>query len=151
MGQRRGLIDSNVLIATSSFGHQHHAASYEMLQRAAPQDFATSVHCVTEFYNAATRGLASGGSAMMPERALDALGSHRANFEILALSQTEHLDAIRRFAELGGAGPRVYDYLIGQVAVVHAISLVVTWNVRHFAPLFPSLRVATPQTILEES
>lgn len=149
MGRRRGLIDSNVLIAASTLTHEHHDASSTLLIGGDAGDFATSSHCLAEFYNAATRPLAQGGSAMKPERALDALAAHRDNLEVLQLSQPEQWIALEHFARIGGTGARLYDFLIGEIAAIHRIPVIITWNVRHFIPLFPQLRVVTPTEYLE--
>lgn len=145
MGLRRGLIDSNVLVAASTSGHQHHEGSSKLLlEGGKPGEYATAGHCLAEFYSTVTRPVGRGGSAMAPGRAYDALMAYRMNIEVLVLSLDEQLNAIRRFATRGGTGPLIYDLLIGEVATVFGISTIVTWNVRHFAPLFPALRVCTP-------
>ena len=71
--------------------------------------------------------------------------------EVLTLSITGHRTALTRFAALGGIGPRIYDFLIGEVALVHGLNIVITWNVRHFVPLFPSLTIVTPAQYLEQA
>ncbi len=149
MGRRRGLIDSNVLVAASILTHQHHEASSTLLVGGDTGDFVTSNHCLSEFYSAATRPLAQSGSAMTPQRALDALAAHRDNLEVLQLSQSEQWVALAHFSRIGGTGARLYDFLIGEIAAIHRIPIIVTWNVRHFIPLFPQLRVVTPSEYLE--
>lgn len=151
MGRRRGLIDSNVLVASAGLGHQHHRASARLINDSQPLSFATARHCLTEFYNGATRGSVAGSEPLTPSAALGALGALEATLEVLDISADQHGEAIRRFAELGGRGARVYDYLIGHAALVHTIPLIVTWNVKHFTLLFPTLRVATPAMVLKES
>ena len=64
--------------------------------------------------------------------------------EVLALTNSETLTAIREYAYSGGIGPRLYDFLSGKVAVVHNVSVIITWNVKHMTPLFPALDVVTP-------
>ncbi len=49
-----------------------------------------------------------------------------------------------RFARTCGIGARLYDLLIGETAIMHGISTIVTWNVSHMRGLFPTLNVATP-------
>jgi len=48
----------------------------------------------------------------------------------------------------GGVGPRLYDRLIGEVALAHGIETIVTWNVGHMRTLFPALVVAAPNEAL---
>lgn len=125
--------------------------SATLIDRAKPETYATSRHCLTEFYNASTRRFAVDAEPLTPDAARGAIDVYVDILEVLETSAHQQIEAIRRFAELGGVGARVYDYLIGQVAVVHTIPLIVTWNVKHFTLLFPMLRIATPQTILEEA
>lgn len=66
-----------------------------------------------------------------------------------ALTADETMSAIGEFAKLGGRGARLYDYLIGHIGILERVDALVTWNVGHFAPLFPSLRIATPEQLLE--
>ncbi len=55
------------------------------------------------------------------------------------------LDEIRGSRQRsGGIGPRLYDRLIGEAAVAHAIPRILTWNVGHMRGLFPNLVVTTP-------
>lgn len=63
---------------------------------------------------------------------------------LIGLTPGQMLDAIRRYAASGGVGPRLYDLLIGQAAVHHAIPTIVTWNVGHMQSLFPGLKVVDP-------
>lgn len=151
MGRRLGLIDTNVLLAAAARGHEHHRPSIALLNRGEPGDFATSVHCLSEFYSIATRRIVQGADPMPPAVARGVLAAYRDNLELLSLDPDQHIDALSRFAAAKGAGPLVYDFIIGQVAVVHGIPAVITWNVRHFAALFPALRVVTPADFIEES
>jgi predicted nucleic acid-binding protein len=144
-----GLIDANVLIAATVWTHVHHSDSISALRHMAELDFATAAHCLSECYSNLTRTIASGGAALAPREAIEALDRIDLAFDVLALTAIDHRNALRSFADLGGAGPRVYDYLIGYVALVHQIPLIVTWNTRHFIPLFPQLRVQTPAEYLE--
>ena len=57
--------------------------------------------------------------------------------------QTFH--AIRRYAQGGGIGARLYDRLIGEAAAAHAIPQIVTWNGGHMRSLFPKLTITTPK------
>lgn len=149
MGQRRGLIDSNVLIAAATQDHIHNDESARLLQGAADGEFATSVHCLSEFYNGTTRPRASGGGSLSPRQALEALAAMEGALEVFALTIAEHRTALSRFASLGGTGPRIYDFLIGEVATINAIGVIVTWNTKHFLPMFPQLRVVTPTVFME--
>ena len=144
-----GLIDSNVLIAAADGDHVHHAASLAFVEWAADRRYATASHCLTECYSVLTRGRQSGGSAFTPGEALAALDKMSDAFAILSLTIADHEIALRLFAQLGGTGPRVYDWLIGYVAQVNFIPTLVTRNIRHFSPLFPTLHITLPEEIME--
>lgn len=151
MGPWRGLIDANVLVASAVQAHLHHEHSASLIGGAPARSFAAPRHCFAEFYSISTRVAVAGVEPLSPAAALRAMENLLSMIDAIDIGRGEQLDAIRRFSAHGGIGARVYDYLIGHVAVVNAIPLVVTWNVRHFEPLFPSLRIATPATLLEES
>jgi predicted nucleic acid-binding protein len=139
------LLDSNVIIAALVEDHPHHPASFSLLGTAHEARFAVAAHTHTEAYSHLTRRSA-GGFGQSPREAVNALASIRAKTVLLGLTPPQTLEGIRRFSALGGIGPRLYDALIGEVALLHAIPAIVTWNTRHLAPLFPRLRVVTPAT-----
>lgn len=151
MGSWRGLIDANVLVAAAVAAHQHHKSSASLISGVPARSYATPRHCLAEFYSISTRGSVPGGEPLPPSGAVEAIEAYVSHIDTLDISPSDQFRAIRHFAERGGIGARVYDCLIGQVAIVNEIPLIVTWNVRHFEPLFPTLRVATPAAILEES
>lgn len=62
----------------------------------------------------------------------------------VGLSPARSSDTVRSFAENGAVGARLYDRLIGQVAIQYAILRIVSWNVRHMRDLFPDLDVCDP-------
>lgn len=63
---------------------------------------------------------------------------------LVGLTAAQTFDAVRLYAQSGGVGARLYDRLIGQVAVVHGITTIVTWNTAHMRGLFPELIVGSP-------
>jgi hypothetical protein len=67
---------------------------------------------------------------------------------LIGLTAPQTFDAIRSFAQRGGIGARLYDRLIGEAAVTHAIPQILTWNVGHMRGLFPKLTVATPKDFI---
>ncbi len=149
-GKRRGLIDSNVLVAVSSIEHLHHERSVGFFSSIENADLVVAVHSLSEFYNAATRREPR-GVGLTPLIAKAILDKFVLNFEILGLTDREHIEAIRTFSNSGGRGPLVYDFLIGQVALIHNIPMIITWNVKHMAPLFPTLKVLAPTQFIKES
>ena len=75
--------------------------------------------------------------------------SYRAGAAVDTLTADEHVTAIARFAQLGGTAVRLYDNLIGHVALTHAVDVIVTLDGRDLVPLFPHLRIVTPMAVLE--
>jgi predicted nucleic acid-binding protein len=140
------LLDSNVVIACVAEAHEHHVSSLAVVTELEPGSFAIAAHSLAEAYATLTR--AGAPFRFTAEEAGSALESLRAVASLVGLTPSQTFDTIRRYAANGGVGSRLYDALIGQVAVVHRIPVIVTWNVRHMSPLFPRLIVATPQRFL---
>ncbi len=64
---------------------------------------------------------------------------------LIGLTASQTFDSIRIYAQGGGIGARLYDLLIGEAAIAHAIPRIVTWNVGHMRGLFPDLTIMTPR------
>lgn len=133
-----GLLDSNVLIAALNPEHVHHAESEALARR--DGRYAIAAHSLAETYCSLTRF----PYHRPPEEAWAAVAALRARTELRSLTADQQYDAIRQFAGRGLAGPLLCDALIGEVARVHRIRAIITWNTRHMAGLFPDLRVLTP-------
>ncbi len=138
------LIDSNVLIATVAQSHEHHVASLALLNGLAPLTLAVAAHSYAEAYNTLTRLGPLAPVQAQPGVAWSALQSLRAATVLIGLTPAQTFDAIGRYAAAGGVGPRLYDRLIGEVAVAHGLTIIVTWNTSHMSGLFPGLRVVDP-------
>ena len=136
------LFDSNVLIAYFDKSHQHNEPSRAVIAALDYGDILVSAHSMSEVFNKLTRGGTT--NPLAPDVIALVVGDFAARVIVRALTADQTLLAITEFARLGGRGPRVYDYLIGKVAVHHDASTIVTWNVRDMAPLFPTLTVITP-------
>ncbi|MHB8530084.1 MAG: type II toxin-antitoxin system VapC family toxin [Caulobacteraceae bacterium] len=139
------LVDSNVVIAIVAEAHQHHLPSLALLTAAVRPDLAVAAHSYAEAYSTLTRRGERGPFAFEPEEAWAALESLRAVTALIGLTAAQTFDGVRRFAEAGGVGARLYDRLIGEVAITHDIPAIITWNVGHMRGLFPELVVATPE------
>ena len=139
------LIDSNVLIAILAGAHEHHGPSLGLLIDCHGAQFAITAHSYAEAYNTLTRRGDRAPFQFTPEEAWAALESVRAVTSLVGLTPPQTFDAIRRYAQAGGIGARLYDRLIGEAAITHAIPLIVTWNVAHMRGLFPDLAIATPE------
>ncbi len=123
--------------------HEHHEWSSTILQQTPAADILLSAHALSEAFNRLTRGGASG--IFPPDRTATALRDLSGMASVRALDAAETLAAISQFAAMGGTGARLYDYLIGYVAVVERVERIITWNIRHMRPLFANLDVLTPK------
>ncbi len=142
------LIDSNVLIAIVVEAHEHHGPSVGLLIDGHDAQFAVAAHSYAEAYNTLTRRGERALFQFTPQEAWAALESVRAATSLIGLTAPQTFDAIRGYAQGGGIGARLYDRLIGEAAVTHAIPQIVTWNVGHMRSLFPRLTVTTPEDFI---
>lgn len=150
MSKPRALLDSNVIIASVAEAHEHHEPSIKLFGMAAAQSFAVAAHSYSEAYSILTRKAQSSPFRWSSADAIAALESVAARCVLVGLTHAQTFDAIREFASDGGIGPRLYDKLIGQTAVVNALPAIVTWNVSHMNGLFPSLDVFDPISFAKE-
>jgi predicted nucleic acid-binding protein len=141
------LIDSNVLVAALDQDHVHFAPSALLIERVR-HSAVIATHSLAEAYNHLTRERPIGPVAS-PALVTTAVRTLAAASICRALNHDETVTAIDSFAKQGGRGARLYDYLIGQVAILEQVDALATWNVRHFTALFPTLRVLTPADYLE--
>jgi predicted nucleic acid-binding protein len=144
MARIDALLDSNVLIAMLVEDHTHHAPSLRLLDLDEPPRFTVAAHSWAETYNALTRRGGPMPFGFTSAEAWAAIADVRAMTELAGLTPMQTIDAIRGYAGEGGIGPRLYDRLIGEVAVAHGCGIIVTWNIAHMRGLFPNLRVETP-------
>jgi predicted nucleic acid-binding protein len=138
------LLDSNVVVATVAEQHEHHRASLDLFIGNRSADFAVSAHSYAEAYSTLTRRGDRAPFRLAPEEAWAALESVRGATTLVGATPAQTFDAIRRYAQAGGVGARLYDLIIGESAVIHGIPVIITWNTGHMRGLFPALTVATP-------
>lgn len=143
------LLDSNVLVAMLVEAHEHHQASLALVLGDPRSSFAVCAHSYAEVYSTLTRRGEHAPFRFTAEEAWAALESVRAITVLVGLTPAQTFDAIRNYAQTGGVGARLYDRLIGEAAVAHAIKTIVTWNTAHMRGLFPALTVQTPEGFLE--
>jgi hypothetical protein len=113
--------------------------------------FAVAAHSFAEAYNTLTREGADAPFKFPPDEALAVLEDLRSHIDLLGPTPSQTFDSVRRYAQAGGIGPRLYDKLIGDVAVLHGIECIVTWNLKHMRGLFTSLIVQTPADFMASS
>lgn len=144
MAKPLALLDSNVIIASVAEAHEHHAGSIALFKDFPGQSFAVAAHSYSEAYAILTRKTPSSPFRWSAADAIAALESIAARCALVGLTHAQTFDAIREFANEGGIGPRLYDKLIGQAAVLNGIAAIVTWNLGHMGSLFGSLDVVDP-------
>ncbi len=142
------LIDSNVVVAAVADTHEHHVASLAVLNASDDGALAVADHSYAEAYVVLTRRGVRAAFEFTAQEAWAALESMRAVTTLVGLTANQTFDSLRDYARIGGVSVRLYDKLIGETAVVHAIPTIVTWNARHMQSLFPRLKVATPPAFM---
>ncbi len=138
------LIDSNVVVAAVAPTHEHHLPSLAVINSVETGALAVAERSFAEAYAVLTRRGDRPPFGFSSSDAWTALESVRAVTVLVGLTANQTIDAVRDYARTGGIGLRLYDKLIGEAAVIHAIPTILTWNVGHMGSLFPGLRVTTP-------
>ena len=144
MAGLEALLDSNVIIAMVAGEHEHHAASAALLPAGKSRQFAVAAHSYAEAFATLTRRSASAVFRWSAQDAWETLESVAAATTLVGLSPAQAFDTVRSYAQDGNIGARLYDRLIGQVAIQYAIPRLITWNVGHMRDLFPGLEVCDP-------
>jgi predicted nucleic acid-binding protein len=142
------LVDSNVLVAAVAAEHEHHAPSLRFASLMQRVRFAVAAHSFAEAYNTLTREGSAGPFRFPPNEALAVLEDLRHHIDLLGPTPSQTFDGVRQYAQSGGIGPRLYDKLIGDVAVLHGIDSIVTWNLKHMRGLFVALNVQSPDDFM---
>jgi predicted nucleic acid-binding protein len=145
------LLDSNVVIAMLAEDHEHHAASLALLVGEDRGAFAVAAHSYAEAYSTLTRRGEHAPFRFTAAEAWAALESVRAVTSLVGLTAAQTFDAVRQYADSGGIGARLYDRLIGEVAVAHGIGRIVTWNTGHMRSLFPTVEIITPAQVVSRT
>ncbi len=141
-------IDSNVVVAAVVSDHPDHETSAALLISWSPRALAVTGHSFAEAFVTLTKHSRGGVIRWPPDRAIAALDAVAERTQLIGLSPAETLAAVRRYAESGGVGARLYDYLIGEAVQRTGIQTLITWNDRHFRSLFPRLTIQTPTEAL---
>jgi predicted nucleic acid-binding protein len=139
------LLDSNVIIASVAAEHDDHGASLALFERYPAKSFAVASHSFAESYVTLTRRGPRAPFGWDAHDAWAALASVAEATQLVGLSPAAGFDGVRLYASQGNIGARLYDWMIGQTAVIARIPAIVTWNVGHMAGLFPALVVQTPE------
>jgi predicted nucleic acid-binding protein len=141
---RLALLDSNVVIASVAEAHEHHEASISLFLDRPNHSFAVAAHSYSEAYSILTRRSQSSPFRWPAADAIAALESVAAKCVLVGLTHAQTFDAVKSFAAEGGVGPRLYDRLIGEAALLNGLECIVTWNTSHMSSLFSKIRVLDP-------
>jgi len=144
------LVDSNVIIAALAGDHEHHAASADLFGEEHSFVLGVAARSYAEAYSTLTRRGAHTPFHFTAEEAWAALESVRATTQLIGLTPAQAFETVRSYAGAGGIGPRLYDRMIGETAVVHGIPTIITWNMGHMQGLFPTLDVETPHEFAQK-
>jgi predicted nucleic acid-binding protein len=139
------LVDSNVIIAALAGDHEHHISSADLFDAGHGHALGIAAHSYAETYSTLTRRGTHAPFRFTAAEAWAALESVRTVTQLIGLTPAQTFDTVRSYAADGGIGPRLYDRMIGETAVVHGIPAIVTWNIGHMRGLFPTLDVQTPR------
>jgi predicted nucleic acid-binding protein len=139
------LLDSNVIVAAVAAGHDDHLSSVALFERFPVKSFAVAAHSYAESYVTLTKRGPRAPFAWDATAAWAALETVANATQLVGLSPAAGLDGVRMYAGQENIGARIYDWLIGQSAVIARIPAIVTWNVGHMTGLFPALAVQTPE------
>ena len=138
------LLDTSVVVAIAAEEHGGHVSSLALLAEADQQHYAVAAHSFAEAYSTLTRRNASSQFRWSPEDAWASLKSVAAATTLVGLTPAQTFQAIGEYVAAGGIGSRLYDRLIGQVALQYGLPRIITWNVGHMRGLFPKLDVIDP-------
>ena len=144
MNRAVALLDSNVIIAAVAEAHEHHEPSIALFADRLSNPFAVAAHSYSEAYSILTRKSQNSPFRWTAPDAIAALESVAAKCLLVGLTHAQTFDAVRSFAAVGGIGPRLYDKLIEEAAVLNGLDCIVTWNSSHMSRLFPGMTVLDP-------
>jgi len=143
-------LDTSVLLAgLVDFGPQS-APAQSLLHAVAEKQIAaaTAWHCCLEFYSVSTR--LPPEFRLTPADAVKLLQNEVfARMSVHDLPAADRVGALKKAAEDGTTGGRIYDAHIAEIARAAGAAIIVTDNRRHFmASLRHGIRVETPAEFL---
>lgn len=143
----RFAVDTSVIVAASVAAHERHRdATSELESRLDAEDvMVIPAHAMAEAYSVLTRQPPPG--RLSPVAARDAL-QHFADAaeSLVALGGDDYLELLRRAADRGVAGGRIYDSLIAESARLAAAEVFLTFNTRHFVGIISGIEVREPES-----
>jgi predicted nucleic acid-binding protein len=125
--------DTTVLVAASDAGHPHHAPCIALLGSLRRGTAFCALHSYAELY-AVLSGM-PGRPRLRPSDVESMIARLDRVFTPVALTRREYRAAIRRSAEQGVTGGRLYDPLILACAIKSRAAAIYTLNERDFVDL----------------
>jgi predicted nucleic acid-binding protein len=140
----RQFFDTSVLVSAFWGDHPGHRASLELFVGANPSTSACAVHSLAETYSVLTRLPIR--PVISPDQSYMLVEQMHGRLALVALDGSEYLEVLRRAAQQGFGGGRVYDALLLSCARKFEADRVYTWNLADFQQIAPELadRIRTP-------
>ena len=140
----KAFFDTSVLVPVFYGDHEHHAASLSTFLAYPKADGCCGVHSLAETFATITR--MPGKYRVSGEQALLFIDDIVERLTIISLTGHEYTAAVRRWANAGVQGGRIYDALLASCALKSEASRLYTWNTKHYEGLTPDLdrRLRTP-------
>lgn len=129
-------VDTSCIISAVCVWHAQHQPAFGEIQRRLHhgEQMVTAAHALAEAYSVLTRFPAP--YRLSPADALALLdGNFMADARTIALSASGYRQLLRRSADQGIAGGRIYDGAIAACALVAKATAFLTFNPDHFAGL----------------
>ncbi len=146
----KAVCDTSVLVPAVVPEHSHHEPSRLFFQKIASKSIegVLCLHSLAEFYSVLTRSPLK--APVDPTLAYRMIRENLIrHFLLVALAERDYRSAFERIVSNGLRGGVIHDSLILQVALKKKISLIVTWNKKHFEKLSRGeIRVESPDALL---
>ena len=136
--------DTSVLVAAFWSGHPQHEKSLKVFADADRTHSACAIHSLAEVY--AVMSVLPVRPVLPAEQVLLFVQEVQDRCTLVTLDENEYFDTIRRTAEQGYAGGRIYDALLLRCAAKANPEIIYTWNLKHFLALAPEMsgRIRAP-------
>lgn len=138
-------VDANCMIAVVCDWHAHHRAARAEIERRLDRGeiMAVPAHAFTEAYSVLTRFPAP--HRLTPADAWNLLETGFSDTgQLVSLTASQYVALLRRLAEGGIGGGRVYDSIIAECAVKAGAGVLLTFNPGHFEPAPKNVAIVVP-------
>jgi predicted nucleic acid-binding protein len=138
-------VDANCIVAAVCDWHANQQAALAELERRLDhgETMAVPAHALTEAYSVLTRlptphRIGSGEAWHLLKAGFADLG------RVVSLTAPQQVALLKRLAEGGTGGGRVYDAIIAESAMRAGASALLTFNARHFEPGPAGIEIVVP-------